>query len=402
LATRRHSSKKEEPTAVCPFEENSLATWKIITGSASVLLGVAILVAAGMSEVRQGIPGGPQPAHAAHVAGGVTNAAYSGTTKNDVVVAAGAVDVDGGTVPLAPRSSGMVIQIPVQEGQAVKKGDPIVILDSAMAKLQVEQAEAAVKDAGVQLLRAQEGARNHRFKIEQLKQSVIAASSRLQSAERQTNKLEALRPKEGVAEETFLSAKDQLTELQAMVRISKEQLAEAESLSTQLLVQSAEVAETAARAKLAIAKENLANHTLSAPSDGTILRIQVGVGQILGADMPPLVWFCPDKPFIVRCEVDQEFADRIADGASVVIHNETFDGREWDGQVRRCATWVAPRRTLWNKVFEVSDVPTVECVVDLSKDRPNLRIGQRVRVTIKKGPTQAAQNPAAIQTGKTS
>ncbi len=118
--------------------------------------------------------------------------------------------------------------------------------------------------------------------------------------------------------------------------------------------------------------------------------------------MPPLVWFCPDKPFIVRCEVDQEFADRIADGASVVIHNETFDGREWDGQVRRCATWVAPRRTLWNKVFEVSDVPTVECVVDLSKDRPNLRIGQRVRVTIKKGPTQAAQNPAAIQTGKTS
>jgi multidrug resistance efflux pump len=378
-----------------------LATWKIITGSASVLLGVAILVAAGMSEFRQGIPGGPQPAHAANVGGTVTNVGYSGTTKSDVVVAAGAVDVDGGTVPLAPRSSGMVIQIPVQEGQAVKKGDPIVVLDSVMAKLQVEQAEAAVKDAGVQLLRAQEGARNHRFKIEQLKQSVIAATSRLLSAERQTNKLEALRPKEGVAEETFLSAKDQLAELQAMVRISKEQLAEAESLNTQLLVQSAEVAEGAARAKLAIAKENLANHTLVAPSDGTILRVQVGVGQILGAEMPPLVWFCPDKPFIVRCEVDQEFADRIAEGASVVIHNETFDGREWDGQVRRCATWVAPRRTLWNKVFEVSDVPTVECVVDLSKDRPNLRIGQRVRVTIKKAPTQAAQAPA-IKTDKTS
>ncbi len=378
-----------------------MATWKIITGSASVLLGVAILVAAGMSEFRQGIPGGPQPAHAANVGGTVTNVGYSGTTKSDVVVAAGAVDVDGGTVPLAPRSSGMVIQIPVQEGQAVKKGDPIVVLDSVMAKLQVEQAEAAVKDAGVQLLRAQEGARNHRFKIEQLKQSVIAATSRLLSAERQTNKLEALRPKEGVAEETFLSAKDQLAELQAMVRISKEQLAEAESLNTQLLVQSAEVAEGAARAKLAIAKENLANHTLVAPSDGTILRVQVGVGQILGAEMPPLVWFCPDKPFIVRCEVDQEFADRIAEGASVVIHNETFDGREWDGQVRRCATWVAPRRTLWNKVFEVSDVPTVECVVDLSKDRPNLRIGQRVRVTIKKAPTQAAQAPA-IKTDKTS
>ncbi len=102
-----------------------MATWKIITGSASVLLGVAILVAAGMSEFRQGIPGGPQPAHAANVGGTVTNVGYSGTTKSDVVVAAGAVDVDGGTVPLAPRSSGMVIQIPVQEGQAVKKGDPL-------------------------------------------------------------------------------------------------------------------------------------------------------------------------------------------------------------------------------------------------------------------------------------
>jgi multidrug resistance efflux pump len=371
-----------------------LATWKIITGSASALLGVAILVAASMSEVRQGIPGGLQNAHAASVGGAVSPVAYSGTTKSDIVVASGAIDVEGGTVPLAPRSIGMVTLLPVQEGASVKKGEPILVLDSTMAQLHVEHAEAALKEAGVQILRAKELAQNHKFKIEQLKQSVIAAESRLESAQRQTNKLEALRPKEGVAEETFLSAKDQLTELQAMVRISKEQLAEAESVNPLLMIQSAEVAEGAARAKLAIAKEELANHTLTAPSDGRVLRIQVGVGQILNAMTQPLIWFCPDKPLIVRCEVDQEFADRIAEGATVVIHNETFDGKEWDGQVRRCATWVAPRRTVWNRVFEVSDVPTVECIVDLSKDQPMLRIGQRVRVTFQKSPTAAAQSPA--------
>ncbi|MBY0585866.1 HlyD family secretion protein [bacterium] len=373
-----------------------MATWKIITGSASALLGVAILVAASMSEFRQGIPGGPQPALAASVGASSLPVAYSGIMKENAVVATGSIDVEGGTVPLTPRASGMVTLIPVQEGASVKKGDAIVVLDSTLAKLHVEQAEAAVKDSGIQVLRSKEGAQNHKHKIEQLRQSVLAAESRLQSAERQTNKLEALRPKQGVAEETFLSAKDQLIELQAMLRISKEQLAEAEAADPQLLVRSAEASESAALAKLSIAKEELTNHTLTAPSDGRVLRIQVGVGQILSATMAPTIWFCPDKPFIVRCEVDQEFADRIAEGASVVIHNENFDGKEWDGQVRRCSTWVAPRRTIWNKVFEVSDVPTVECIVDLPKDPQMLRIGQRVRVTFQAPPAaHAATSPPA-------
>lgn len=365
-----------------------MTSWKIITGSATAIMGVVIVVAASMAEIHgnwrlsnrsgttvladQGTP--------------ISVVAYAGPGPA-TVVAAGEIDVDGGTVPLAPSAEGMVVEIPVQEGAEIKAGQPILRLDSRLAELQVDQATAALAEASVQLEQAKQKAQTHKHKLEQLRQSIVAAAARLQAAERQANKLEALRPKETVAEETYLTAKDQLIELQAMLKVTKEQLAEAELIDPNLMVRQAEVAENAARAKLAAAREHLSKHTLTAPCDGQVLRLQVGVGQILSSKDPrPLIWFCPNKPLVVRCEVEQEFADRIEPGMKVMVSNETFDGRKWLGKIRRCAPWVAPRRTVWNKVFEVSDVPTVECLVDLEPGQKPLRIGQRVRVTVEPAP----------------
>lgn len=357
-----------------------VAPWKIITGTATAVLGVAVLVAAGLGELYGDIG---QPATTNELGGPTrTTLSYSGVGRDNVVVAAGEIDVDGGTVPLAPLATGMIVEVPVQEGVDVKAGQPLVRLDARMAELQVEQAESALAEAGVRLEQAKQSAQTHKHKVEQLRQSVVAANARLQAAQRQVNKLETLRTNDTVPEETFLNAKDQIVELEAMVNVAREELGQAELIDPALLVRAAEVGERAAEAKLAAARELLSNHTLTAPCDGRILRMQVGVGQILAANDPRFsIWFCPDKPQVVRCEVDQEFADRIKDGMKVVVVNETFDGRQWRGHVRRCATWVAPRRSLWNKVFEVSDVPTVECIVDLDRGQQDLRIGQRVRVS---------------------
>lgn len=363
-----------------------MVTWKIITGSATAVLGLVIVVSVGVGEWRGQQGMATQVAHAgpAFAEGSTAGTVYSGTDLDNVLVAAGEIDVEGGTVPLSPSfNGGKVLEIPVQEGDIVKKGQPLVLFEARMAELQVDQAEAALAQANVALEQAEQASSTHKFKVEQLEQSVIAANARLQSAERQANKLESLRPKDTVSEETFLSAKDKLVELKAMVQVSKEQLAEAKQINPGLVVQEAEVAVSAARTKLAAARENLAHHTLTAPADGKVLRLQVGVGQVLNAlDPRPLIWFCPDRPLIVRCEIEQEFADRIEPGMKVKVMNESFDGRKWVGEVRRCAPWVAPKRTLWNKVFQVSHVPTVECIVDLEPGQPPLRIGQRVRVAV--------------------
>jgi multidrug resistance efflux pump len=360
-----------------------VTSWKFITGTTTAALGAFILLATGMGEFRGRVEDLESPLSAYHSAENPSDP--SPNDPKAIVVAAGAIDVDGGTVPLAPLIAGTVVDVPVQEGMEVKSGQPLVRLDSRLADIQVDQAEAALNETHVQLLQAKQDSSNHRFKIEQLRQTVAAAAARVKSAERQVNKFEALRPKDGVSEESFLSAKDQLAELAAGHRATREQLSQVEHTDPNLVVQQAEVAESAARAKLAAAREHLAKHTLNAPSDGRVLRLQVGVGQVIGPTDPQrLIWFCPDKPFVVRCEVEQEFADLIEPGMKATISNESFDGRKWTGRVRRCAEWVAPRRSLYNKVLEVGDVPTVECIVDIDPGQKSLRIGQRVRAAIER------------------
>jgi HlyD family secretion protein len=362
-----------------------VAVWKWVSLLLSGLCGAAVLVAAGMGEVLS--LGESQ-------LGGLT--ALAAPSKNaqgqpllaagGKVVAAGEFDVDGGTVPLTPQASGAVAEILVQEGDVVKAGQPILRLESKLAELQVSQALAAEAEAAARLARAKQGVGIHAHKIEELKQSVVVAKARLSAHNRQVDKLEKLRATNSVPEENFLSAKDQLTELQAALRVAEEQLGEVQKIDPDLDVQQAEAAVQDAAAKLASAREHLAKHTLAAPSDGQILRLQVGLGQILGAmDPRPPVWFRPDKPTIVRCEVEQEFADLIEAGMIAEITNETFDDRKWTGRVQRVAPWVAPRRSIWNKIHELGEVPTVECIVDLDPDQPPARLGQRVRVVLSPG-----------------
>lgn len=362
-----------------------MAVWKWVSLLLSGLCGVAVLVAAGMGEV---LSLGEPPLGGVAAVGAPPNNAHGEPrlASGGRVVAAGEFDVDGGTVPLAPQASGAVAEIPVQEGDVVKAGQPILKLESKLAELQVTQALAAEAEAAAQLARAKQAVGIHAHKVEELKQSVVVAKARLSAHNRQVDKLEKLRATNSVPEENFLSAKDQLTELQAALRVAEEQLGEVQRVDPNLDVQQAEAAVQDAAAKLASAREHLAKHTLLAPSDGQVLRLQAGLGQILGAmDPRPPVWFRPDKPTIVRCEVEQEFADLIEPGMIAEVSNETYDNRKWTGRVQRVAPWVAPRRTVWNKIHELGEVPTVECIVDLDPDQPPARIGQRVRVVFSPG-----------------
>lgn len=356
-----------------------MAWWKIISVVAPVTFGTVVFIAAGLSEFG----GSVDPLASRTAVGAPPDSRDPGDARLDKVVAAGEIDIDGGTVPLAPQVLGAVVELPVKEGDAVKEGQPLLRLDSRLAQLQVHQAEAAFQEASVQLLKAKQARDLHQHLVRRLEQSVVVAQSRLNAQGRQVQKLEKLRSTESVPEETFLAAKDQLIELEAALAVAKEQLAEAQKSDPGLPVLQAEAAVGVARVQLDSAREQLSKHTLTAPCDGRILRVQVGVGQILSAADPrPPIWFCPDKPFVVRCEVEQEFADLIQPGMLADITNETMDARRWTGRVERVSPWVAPRRSLWNKTFELGEVPTVECIVRIDPDQPAVRIGQRVRVAL--------------------
>ena len=83
----------------------------------------------------------------------------------------------------------------------------------------------------------------------------------------------------------------------------------------------------AKREQLKKAEYGLKECTVCAPVKGKVLRSQLSVGQVLGpSPTQPVVLFCPAVPYVVRAEVEQEFAGRVAEGQKALIQDDATGG----------------------------------------------------------------------------
>src|SRR5207249_7011070 len=93
------------------------------------------------------------------------------------------------------------------------------------------------------------------------------------------------------------------------------------------------------------ARRQLDECVLRAPSAGIVQRLLVDKGDVLsGQPGQPAVQFCPDAPRLIRAEVDQEFADRVAVGQAALVKDDAHAGVFWRGKVLRVGDWFARRR----------------------------------------------------------
>src|SRR4029079_19788260 len=84
------------------------------------------------------------------------------------------------------------------------------------------------------------------------------------------------------------------------------------------------------RARWRQAEQALEEHTLRAPTAGHVLRIFVAPGEMLGTSQRRMaVQFCPDRPRIVRAEVDQAFAQRVKIGQPAIVEDDVLVGAAW-------------------------------------------------------------------------
>src|SRR5205085_2281860 len=88
-------------------------------------------------------------------------------------------------------------------------------------------------------------------------------------------------------------------------------------------VRRAEADVRARRELLGRARHALGEHTLRAPSDGMVLRVLTNPGEALGPQpRQPALLLVPDKPRIVRAELDQEVAGQVAVGQRAEIEDD--------------------------------------------------------------------------------
>lgn len=254
-------------------------------------------------------------------------------------VARGKVDIEGGLLNLSMPRDGVLAKVAVHEGDHVRQGQLLAALDTESAALAVSAAQAQREQAQAQLKLLAIKQAAAKLRARRLAAAVAAGAGDGQSAD---------------------DAREAAAQLDAEQQADRAAL----DMATQ---------------KLDEARYELKQRSLLAPFDADVVQVSAQPGASVSPASGPLFTLLPQKPRIVRAELNDSFVGVIQPGmhADVVADNSQGDAH-WSAHVLRIGQVYGPA-TLENDPQVRANARTVECV--LAFDQPqDLRIGQRVMV----------------------
>jgi multidrug efflux pump subunit AcrA (membrane-fusion protein) len=350
------------------------------------VLGVALAAYAALTEGK-GRPPAQPPAAPPSV-----NPFASG------IAATGVIEPISRSIPIGTPEPGLVTQVFVEVGQAVKPGDPLLMLDDRSLKTDLVRLEAQ---------RAVVAARIDRWKAFPRAETLppleaLVAAAQVQLADAQDRLGELTSAQSAVPQSDISRAR-------AAVELAKAQLARAKAdldltksgtWIQEIAVEQAELAR--AQAEIQSVKLRIERLTVRAPIAGTILKRNVEPGQYAGLNptgpanlaSTALLVLADISTLRVRARVDEEDAPQLRDNARAAARVRGVVAET----IPLTWKWIEPlaeaKNVLTGTTTERVDTRVVEVMFDLaSKPIARLIPGQVVDVFIEVQP-RATPSPA--------
>ena len=231
---------------------------------------------------------------------------------------------NGANINIYPNVAGTIVEIPVHEGQSVRRGTILLRMDDSVQRATAEQQKSQAEAAHAMLEELRAEPRKETFEVS--KAQVIYARAQLKNAQDELEKQDAsyqLDPK-SVSKYTLDDARNAVKVAAANLKVVQRQYeltrAGAWIYDIRNQEKTYEADEKAYRSSSAL----LAKYTIKAPADGTILAIQAAVGSYVapqgtydtytqGSD-PVIVMGASEQYVSVRCYIDEILIHRLAPG----------------------------------------------------------------------------------------
>ncbi len=181
-----------------------------------------------------------------------------------------AIVLPSAEVDLSFRVSGRVIELPIRGAMDVTEGDVIAQVDPRDFQQQVAQLESQRDQSLAQLAALRSGARAE--EVAALEAAVASAQAQVDQAREQAERTRELAERGVVASARVEQDDAALLVAEANLKAQTEQLAIGQSGGREEDVQAAEAALRGLEAQLQVARDNLADTTLTAPFAGVIAR----------------------------------------------------------------------------------------------------------------------------------
>ncbi len=306
------------------------------------------------------------------------------------------------------KGSGQITELHVEEGARVKKGDTLAVLDTTALQLQVQQAQAALAGAQARLDQAQAPATSADFAAGQAAvdaafksyekvragptaNDLAALKAQVDNAKAAVGQAQAAYDKIGGASNPYIGMAPQSLQLQtatnnynaalaaynnalthptaAELAAAWQQVQQAQAALSRLQPTSdniaiAQAAVNQAQVALALAQQQVANATLTAPFDGTVISVGPHVGETVGPSTPILT-LADLARLQLQTGVDQILLEQMQVGQTVTIVPDAFKDQTVTGKVSRIG-WLAT---------STAGVTSVPVTIDVDSSAVPLRPG---------------------------
>jgi HlyD family secretion protein len=260
---------------------------------------------------------------------------------------------------------GRIVELPVQEGQAVAQGDLLARLDDDDYRQQVNLDEAAVRTREAELKLALAGSRTQ--EIRAAKQTLVDAQADLELKRAEFRRRRALLADQGVSREDVDNAATQLKRALATyerVKQTYDQIAEG-TRKEEIAVRRANL--QLAREALQMSRLKLSYTVLTAPVPGVVVVRQAELGEVMSPGTPVVTIADVDRLWL-RGYLNETDLGRVRWGQPATVRTDTYPDKTYHGRV----SFISPQAEFTPKSVETyKERVTLVYRTKIDLDNPN-------------------------------
>jgi HlyD family secretion protein len=228
------------------------------------------------------------------------------------------------------RTAGRIIDLPVQEGSAVKAGELLARLDDADYRQQVEIDEAMLHTRDRELQLAEAGSRTQ--EIAAAERTVADAKADLDLKRSDLARYTALYRRDAVSAQTHDQAETAFERAQAIYERAQQNLSEAREGTRKEQIAVNRATMKAARQSLGLSKVRLDYTVLAAPVTGIVTVRQAELGEYV-VPGTPVVTVADIDHLWVRAYLNEPDLGRVRWGQQVTVRTDSLSGKQFKGTI---------------------------------------------------------------------
>lgn len=302
------------------------------------------------------------------------------------VAGAGLVEASTENIAIGTHLAGVITKVHVKTGDQVKTGDPLFTIDDRTVR-----AELAVRQAALEIARA----RVEKLQAEPRPEDVPPAQARVDADRAVLDDLQSQlgmwerADRRAVADEELSKRRFAVVSAQARLAESSADLARLKAGAWKLDIDVAQAEVNSATAALESARIDLERHTVTAPVDGRILKLNARLGEFAATGerggsnaADPLITLGDTSVLHVRVDVDENDAWRVKQGATGKAYVRGNPSLKTDLAFVRFEPYVIPKRSLTGASTERVDTRVLQVIYSFDPKSLPVFVGQQMDVFI--------------------